>query len=696
MSSPNSIIEAFTHAFNAAKLYGVEHPACRQAIGETASAAMRLASAARFTVGGRGLMHDGKLLEPSGLYDGLAKRLREAGIAEMEIHRSLDQTGASRAVKMLCESGAADGAAMSGSEAFAASMNQATGRAIRLHGLRVGGVLPISRAGTTSNEPSRSGAALHDLAAIARSAGASGISQSVSEALEVLMRKQDASAASDEIGDSPAVADDAAALTCLNAAIGSLSESEQAKVTQMLAGNQTIPFEEATSILSRLPVLNLADAISVLGRSDGRFNATSLMLLRRLANLSIGNEADLQRLSRIADSWASETEGGGGVAADARHAASLLKRVAESDFRSSEYTAQLQQLLAAESQADQGAADRVKDDFALLARRAVEIACDTLTGFDSGMSDEDRAATFEFLGARCAVLTERGDLATFGQVRQLAKRTAERSDSPAAAAVAKRLLVVSDASHSMATALGRCGDAEAVAAHLREAHAAGADAAASLAVRAASCSRSPAQLQAVLKAASGLDRQAMLEEARKLVEADRRCAASLCPLIQAISPADVFDILKPALLGHETEARESAYAALARTHITWPAELCVRGLSEESEAIRMLAAGQAARDASANISLLIDRLIGRIGPSIVPASERKRLQELILRIAGPATTRRIAWPLLVSSWTPGGQDAAESLLPLLNGRRTTLSVKAALLARRLSPFRYSKMRKEAA
>ncbi|MEO1008515.1 MAG: hypothetical protein AAFX79_08105 [Planctomycetota bacterium] len=444
-----------------------------------------------------------------------------------------------------------------------------------------------------------------------------------------------------------------------------LSDEQRRLLFQGLAADGELPFENAAFALSQMPILNIADAIAVLRRGDAQVSETSLLLLRRLADLAVGSESDLRALASVARDWGDDEPEPGSQEDAARVAAEILERQADGEFRSRDYSELLDRALRSATVARTPIAIRLEDERASIAELATDIICDIA---EEPASDEiDASGMYEFLTSRAAMLAESGRFDTIQRITVLATSTLRRSTTQDERDAAHRLLERARRENWLAEALARSSNAEVLAQQLERTRDDGADPV-GLLLDVAERAQTTGGRAAVLQAAAGYPRDEILDGCLARAGSDADAAIGLAFLVAELDASELAAALKPALLSTDAGLREHAFRLFERLGGPWPRELCIRGLSDPLEDIRLLSAHAAMPE---HEDVLVERLCGEIGGTAPGAEEAAELARLLRRTPSAGTTNRLARSALLRLATSASTTGAEPLLATLSGRPRT-------------------------
>jgi len=692
---------ALSRALEARRLYAADHPEAAAAVGACERVGCLAESAGTWSLGVDGFRPVGEGASGPAVASGLAGRLRACSVVGMRVRRACtpEEVRGLLEVLALADAPGVDTAAL------VERAQRATNGAVVLHqpnerlvGSRSSPADGVDGPGASGDEAGGASGGPEGSDPLDRFVGfgvgfgdgLEGLPPDLAEVVRGLV-------AMSRGGDGPGEGDggrpvegggaSARGIDWFRGAVERLGEDRRRQLVGVLASREDVPFEAAALALSELPLVDMAAAMGVLARRDSALSQTSLMLLKRLSDLAAGSPADVGRLGEIAARWLRKPVDGAGADGDGDGedgggalvglATDMLDRRSDGEFRSEDYSAMLDDLLErGEAQAVPLAA-RLADERGLMAHAAADVLCDVAA--EPAVEGEDRGAILRYLGARAGSLAADGRVDTLARICDIATGML-RAASPTDRRAAVELLARAREERWLARALGSCPSASLVREHLEHERARGGDAADLLASIAAH-TRTPAGRRSVVSAASCLPGSAVADGCIAHAAGDGGRAVACAFLVGAVAPDSLLELLGPALGDDRGAVRLAGYRALATSGVGWPVELCVRGLCDGIEAVRMLAARAAARSEP---RLLADRLCGSIGRHAVTANEARVLGALIARGEDVgALANRLAWGVLASSLRVGAGRRLAAVLDVLERAPSTPLVWLALRVGRM-------------
>jgi len=675
---------ALARAWQAFKLYDGAHQAVRHRIREFCTATKAHGAAACYQTERGRMTVDGKALEPIELFAPFSAALQRAGLLGLEIRGAIEPAQAQALLALLGEAKVDDLQALG---SLPKRISKATSGRIRAHRLsvetlRLRAILP-GKAPQESRD-----LRLHDM------------NQGTADSIEPGERRGQSRRPTDPIqrvvDASVRVAHAAASgtraeddLAAIHEVIDRLNTSDRRQLLQALAADDRVPFESAMQVLSLMPVKDVADAIRVLERGDSRLSEPALMLMRRLATLSVGSDVDLDRLTRVAEKWAADESEEQEKRSIASTTASLLQKVAECPPQSEEYSTLLEGLSSAGTGESRVMRALVADDLARVQTRVIETMCEVIS---SGRTpDHDLSDSLHFLEERMGAIADRGCVDLVVRVMKLARSTPQDARNDREQRAARSLLETAATQRWLARALAGLHDAgrtRTVIERMRmDAHEA-----APLFVAAVSMASTEANRSALLACRDLFETVDVKRAITIHVSDEPRSGAALVDLVEAVCPAEALDILKPTLLSGDDEIRRATFVAMGRTPTQWPKDLCVRGMMDVDEGVRVATIQAMSRWAHVAAPLLIDRLAGQFGDPAMLPDEQRAVEQAMNGDARTSVTRRMAVVLVLKSLLPVNVVDCSHLAQALRARRRTLLAGIALVVWKVSPTQWFKRR----
>jgi hypothetical protein len=666
---------ALARAWEAFHLYGPDHPATTMQLSELHGATKVLREPLRLAVEPHGLVWNRATLEPSRLFESLAEALCRAGIGLVEMRSGFSAEGSRRFFEALRGGhGAGD------AEKRVHELEKWCGRALRLlpfSAAPLGGEAAVT---SPTKAAAKEGVRLSDLTEQRASLAGGPIEGAPVRRGDARLEPVRDVVAAVRAGVLADTEDDRGkALRSLEASLDRLDDAQRRHLVDTLATDRSIAFSDASKLLNMMPASCVREAAGVLERPDATLNQTSLMLLRRLSRLSAEDSGQMARLGGIAERWASAAQQPGvtGEPAISSGAAELLEEISKSgEYRSESYTELLGALASAPPEQTEMLAQDFRDETENAESRAFEVCFEALGG--AGVEDAQAAAMLPRLGALARSLAEKGDIEPVQRLLEAATR--ERGgDGALRATAAKRLLDQAEREGWLATAIGRCGNPDAVTNAIRPLiERSRADAATTL-VAASGAALTERDQSAVL-AAAGLFEARDLDQAvqRRLVAAPG-AAGAIVPLVERAIGARAPYALMPVVCHEHPEVRRGAYVLLATVPLAWPVDLALRGLCDPEEDLRLMAIDRLDAGADEPRRALIERVSGLAGP--VPVT-RAEVFAIARRLTPhPGASRAFASALLRQSMRDARSEASDALAELVRGQQSSVLSGVALAAR---------------
>jgi hypothetical protein len=671
---------ALARAWQSQSLYGPAHPIVAQRLSDFCQATVGLASPLRLYAEPGRVVCAGQALNPSDLFAPLASAFQRAGLAIMDIR---GQVHLQQAQELLALLSAAQVAAV-GAPDVPAAVAQATGGSVRVftisaEHLRLRAMSPGAACDEPANRRTISLHELHQSNSGPRgnsAAGAPVLNGSFDSVTDIAVGAVLESCVASQ-GRSP----DGADLETIRAAVERLSPDQRRELLEALGCESNVAFDDAARILSLMPVRDVRDAIAVLERPDSRLSSTALMLLRRLAHLTLGSDLDLGRLARVAEDWAADQAVPGEDAGLAQTTAELLKRLNDTEFRSQEYSDLLQQLSAEPATEQSMTCALAADDLAQSAQRVIEVVCESLLCPEVEL---DAAGPLRFLRDRCGSIADAGDLDLVRRVLAIAEGLRGPTRPETTRKIAGTLIEAAASERWTARALSSIAGEDQVRSAisaLRTTENSGADAY----VAALSLTRSRRRYRTLATCRDLFSPGELERSIAGCIATAPHSAAALAPFIHETAAERLITLLTPALLHAESTVRQTAFAALEQLGVEWRDDLYVRGALDDDELVRLAAIRAIARRDGRHVRILIDRLAGRIGSCACTPQEREAVHQVLATALGSRVTRRLALTVCMLAIWPMGAGDSRPLEAALRARPRTALSRAALLLALVSP-----------
>jgi hypothetical protein len=640
-------------------LYGLEHKITRARLLELAASTSGGVPLITWQVEPGRVMLDGEALEPGALFASVAGLLQSVGLASVEFRAPLSAPVAAALLDVLMR------AETDGSEAGAVArrVEQLTGDAVRVRGYSTGDFNFEAAVGPA--RPGEAAPSFHEMTTagpVSVGTGGNGIPTEgpVHDVLTLFKQHRGMAAAG-----------------AVREAIAGLEEPDRRTLLDLLGADGLMPFDEAAGLLSLMPADQVTEAIRVLERRDAKPSVTGLMVLRRLARVSLGNPAEFNRLGGVANGWA----GGGqddhpqGLGRDtpslAGMTATLLTRMSQTEFRSEEYTRLLEELVGGPGQLAMGLGVAMADDVSQARARAFEVTCEAM---ETAAPPPDSHPVRLFLRAGGAVADlGRADLVV--RALKIGARASSHGRADGADNDARALAQTGEIERWAARAVAACGDA----AMVRETLAAlgSPTQAAEVLVTALIMTSARSRRRAIMECARDLGAAALTGAAKRAVLANPELAPRLTALVRDVCADNAVEIFEPALNHTEQGCRCGAFEALAEARVTWPRDLCVRGLRDPSEAVRIATIDVIGLAPGPSTRLVVDRLAGSFATARVTPAEAGRLTRAIEADQTRELTNYLAWKVVVRALVRRpGVDLGALASPLRARGRTALSLAA--------------------
>lgn len=349
---------------------------------------------------------------------------------------------------------------------------------------------------------------------------------------------------------------------------GRLEGAHKRQLLEVLSSRESLGFEQAAFALSQMPLTNLTDAMAVLARKDSQVSETSLLLLRRLADLAVGSATDLRSLASIAKEWADK-----GAAATpeqekiARVSAEILGRKSDGEFRSESYSTLLNRMLEDTPAPKTSVAMRLEDEQSSLPAMATEIICELAESPPDG--DIDVGNLYELLTQRAARLASDGRFDTLQRIIKLATATSRKAASPEQRKAAHALLEIANKEHWLADALARCPSPVILSEQLDLHRERGGDAI-ELLLEVARRTQASGARAAVIEASCQLPAHDLVDRCILAADDNPSDAVRLAFLVAEHDAKQLPTLLRSALLGSDANNREHAFRLMERLGGAWP------------------------------------------------------------------------------------------------------------------------------
>ncbi|MEQ8877860.1 MAG: hypothetical protein RIC94_05325 [Phycisphaerales bacterium] len=653
------VAQAIGALWECSALYEPGHPSFEHALQECRDAMRGVREPLIFRVLDSGLTIDGA--EDRQIASGLARTLRSRSIVGLSLHRPASRDALVGLVRVL------------GSKDLTPSQVIE-----QVFSCTEGAVRAFQPSERTAAHPADDGLAddTGDDRAVsfggARSAAVASMPSEVRQTLERL--RASASEASDptdggESGDS---------IQWFQHQFHQMESSHQRQLLQALSAQDSVTYEQAAFALSQVPLTNLTDAMAVLARKDSQISETSLLLLRRLADLAVGSSTDLRSLASIATRWLDDGSAATpGQERAARVSAEILERKSRGEFRSESYSVLLDRMLSSEALPPTPIGLRLEDEQSSLSALATEIICDLA---ESPPDDDiDVSNLYEILTHRAARLASDGRFDTLQRIIRLATATSRKGASKEQRRAAHALLEIASREQWLADALARCPSALILTEQLALHRERGGDALDFL-LDVARRTQSSGVRAAVIDASRKMPSGELVDRCILLADADPADAVRLAFLVAEHDADQMPTLLRSALLGADATSREHAFRLMERLGGTWPRALIIRALSDENDEIRLIGAQAAIPH---HVGVLIERLRGDVGSAAPGIEEARRLALIMDRDRSDSLTNDIArWTLRRFAFSLR-TDALNALVSVLSRRPQTRLSRLALQAARL-------------
>jgi len=668
---------ALAAAWHASLLYEPSHPAVASSIDELCRASRIADQFVWVQVDAGVLVMSGRALEPVSDFQGFAQFLHRASIAGLEFCGEL-QPAIVRAALLAMkqhrqEAGAGDGR-------LADRLNEAGQGVLLAHEISASAVKlsPLSRSATARK------ISFAVLATAGIGAGATGGSGGAGGAAAAALSRAAAGDFRQCLGAARGKEASPSPMASLQQAFAELSPAQRAELITGLGDDENVSFDEAAGILALLPVEQMTSFIDVLMRKDSHLSTTSLRLLKRLANLSLGSKTDMGRLAQIAEQWTHKLDANGTDHDLAEATATLLRKLNTTETKSEEYTELLRELSQAGSATPSGMVLKAADEEAQVGGRTAECICEVLR---NGVGDpEERVAMLRQLAERGRALAAAGNMDSVFSILQLAEELVRAPMTPSDCGPARELGGSARREEWVERVLGSCSDTELIQAALTRRELKG-QAAADALVRAVAYCGTPARKQALMSVIETLPAEEVAQAIREAIKIDAVVGEALGELVRQRCPGDYVALFKSGVVHQDRRQRMAAHLALARLVPTWPHDLCVRGMLDSDSEVRFITIEQLARQRDRSARILVDRLAGATGGSAIASDEAARIKEAVAADRRPWVTRRLATRLIGASVAPQRAQRGCDLAEALRGRRSLLGW-TARVAWLLSPFRW--------
>ncbi len=659
LSNAIRVAKAIGALWECSALYEPGHPSFESALKECSEATGRIAQPLIFRVHESGLAvddDDGQRYAKS-----FASRLRSRSIVGISFHRSLS---ADVLIELMGVLGCKDLTPPEAIEKIFAS----TGGAVRAF-------QPSEQTSAASRGDEDTGLSGEDREISFGSSRASLPSSLPAEVEEIVGRLQscdgEASLQDGERGP-------ADAMQWFQQQFAQLEGAHQRQLLEALSSRESLSFEHAAFALSQMPLTNLTDAMAVLARKDSQVSETSLLLLRRMADLAVGSATDLRSLASIAAEWADK-----GTARTpeqekiARVSAEILGRQSEGEFRSESYSTLLNRMIEDTPAPKTSVAMRLEDEQSSLPAVATEIICDLAESPPD--NDIDVSNLYEVLTQRAARLASDGRFDTLQRIIKLATATSRKAATQEQRKAAHALLEIANKEHWLADALARCPSAIILTEQLDLHRERGGDAI-DLLLEVARRTQSSGARAAVIEASRRVPSSDLVDRCILAADADPTDAVRLAFLVAEHDAEQLPTLLRSALLGSDANSREHAFRLMERLGGAWPRALIIRALSDDDAEIRLIGA-QAAMPHHA--ALLVERLRGDVGVFAPNLEESRQLARILDQDRSDDLTNDIARSALRRFAFSLRSDHLSCLVYVLSRRPETRLSRLTLQAARL-------------
>lgn len=645
-----AIPPALARAWQAVSLYGLDHPATRTRLADAVTALSGLEGALRLVVETRGLSLDGQPLEPAVMYASLGEALHRAGIFALDLLRPLDAPTLAAVMQALVTSRQSDADA-------AAAISQASNGAVAAHRLSAQNLALGRHDGHSAAPVTTRGLVNSELSA--RAAGLRG------ESLPVVGLARDADPADFDAGSQAK-----GNLTHIREAVDGLGVEQRRDLLDLLGHSEGLDFDRAVGVLSMMPAEDLVHGLHVLQRPDARVSRTALLLLRRMAQLSLGREQELKDLARTAESWAAAPTSGP-FSPLAGVAARLLDRLSETEFRAADYSGLLEELVKLGDSEGRSVAGPPPAETIC---RAVEAVLGSL----AQAAPTEVPELIRFLHDRLEPVAKAGRLALFLAMLDAASQFLAEGDDLSRLAAQMML----DDPHREAWLAQAMSDGAAEAELSRVVTREGTRAG-SLLVRASILARSDDQRRRLAEAAHALDEASLRAAILAESATDATLPLRVPQLLAVLSAPAALTCLRACLTSSDAGHRREAIVALIELNTPLPADLIVRVVMDPDVSVRLLGIRAASRQPGAHTDTLLDRLAGKLGIANVTPEEAVALAKA-LRPAQPgdgatgqSVARHVARHPARLAVIPDPKASPEALALLAAGCPQTFSIRAA-------------------
>lgn len=681
--SPQAVPRALAAAWQAMNLYDPAHPSVAARVSELCAATHALRAPLRVLIEPCRMLVEGTPLEPHEFFAPLAAALNRQAIAALDIFGGLDADTAAALLQAILDRQRGRPVEVD----LAAHLGTMSKGRVRAHRFAAQSIYVRTGSNTQPDDQPSAMAAIAAASANGMpsrgvpqplSGGAAGPGQPGAEPspipddLVVAMQQS----ANPQL---PAAAR-SLAVESFQETLGKLSANSREQLMHALASDPRVRFDDAVDFLSLAPLEDLTRSIDVLQREDSRVSETSLLLLRRLANLAVGSPSELKKLTSIAEHWSRSQDADEGALENAATMTTLLKQLMSKETQSAEYWALLQELGAGTGTAASGAiVQRVGDDLALVSARAVECTCDVLR---IGIGDaDDRCKMLGALAGSARRLAGAGALDAVLSILSVADEIDRNGSTVEEKAAAQSLLGTASDEGWLSRALGMCADESVIRQTLERRGLSPSDAA-NLLLSARRYARTNAQRQTHGRVLERFDADVVRDALAAAIPQDVAIAAANSELFAQHFSDEYLRLLRPALVHKDAAQRLIAYRLLDQLKFQWPQDLRIRGLLDADEAVRQLTISKLAADREDGVDLMIDRVAGRLGGPRPSASELGLLSSSIDADGRPQVTQRLARRLMRNAFSPSRSRAAGALVQLVSKRpRTALSGLALILYR---------------
>ncbi|HWB18946.1 MAG TPA: hypothetical protein VG711_01500 [Phycisphaerales bacterium] len=691
---------ALAAAWQAANLYEPSHPVVKSRLKEFSEATQALTKPLRLLVEPTHIVCDNATLGPEDFFRGLAETLHRQGLAAVEFQGAMNEQQSEQFMRILHASKAQIADYTGGSEEVEEAKGLGSEQSLAEHiGSGCGGkvrafqlsahAVRLKAAGTSGKEEVE-----QSFSAVAASciANVGGDLQTGFADETMTPTAMDMAATYRQMQCEGVASQKASSKSRIAQLYNSLTEEQKRDLVENLRTNGEIKFEEATGILTLLPLEEMTRAIGVLQRSDSTMSKNSLMLLKRLSGLALGSKTELSRLARVAEDWSSaSSDDREGEPKMAETMAQLLKQVSDVETRSTEYTDMLRQLAETAVEGDEGLSLRMAEEMAQVSVRAVESVCEVLR---KGVGDsEERRAILGELEERGQEVAQKGGLDAVMDILEVTRDIERAPKSVEERAAAQKLLSQAERQVWLAQALSAYAD-EGLVARVVASCTNGDEESVRVLAYAAVHSRSKDAKSMFERMVSQRPAAVVDSVLTKIVAEEPATMETLSEWVVRFCRNSYLDLLRPGLTSVDERVRIAAYRALTKVQESWPRDLAIRGLSDMHPVIRRMTENEIGRQKDSRMMLLVDRLAGQLGIAEVSRAEAAHLEALIRADTSQLITARLAFRLMTCAVMPSsGEGGGRMLVDLLKQRPKMLVSVLARAMWKLSPVRWMAGRK---